>query len=95
MFEWDDANLRKLVPHGLTRDEVESAFLDTYASDGGMQVVDDEERYVLFAITITAKVVRVIFTFRGDNVRVVTAHQASAGQRRDYDRERLRRMQEE
>ncbi len=88
VFEWDDANLRKLVPHGLTRDEVESAFLDPFVMDRGAQEVEGETRWVLFGMTDTGTIIRIIYTERAERIRVITAHTATRGQASLYDRHR-------
>jgi uncharacterized DUF497 family protein len=77
----------------LTTAEVESAFLDDFAMDGEAQVVDGEQRYVLFGLTMTARVVRVIYVDRQSRVRVVTAHEATRGQQLRYAQNRLKLLQ--
>jgi hypothetical protein len=86
VFEWDADNLRKLVPHKLTPEEVESVLRDDYALPAESQVVDGEERQVLFGMTNTGRILRLIWTLRGERVRIVTAHHATRGQRRRYIR---------
>jgi uncharacterized protein len=92
VFEWDADNLAKIAAHDLSSEEVESAFEDEFAMDGDLQEVDGEVRPVLFAMTRTGTVVRVIYTERRDAIRVVTAHPASRGQRVRYERRRVRML---
>ena len=89
MFDWDAANLAKIAAHHLAAVEVESAFLDPFAMDVASQEVDGEERQVLFGMTDNGTIIRVIFTDRGERVRVVTAHIATRGQQRQYAQHRL------
>jgi hypothetical protein len=72
MFEWDRNNLRKIRAHRIKPEEAEEALLNdpipVYEQD-----VEGERRFLA-----------VIVTERGDRIRVVTAYDLDAGQRRDY-----------
>lgn len=94
MFEWDADNLRKITAHDLTTEEVESAFLDPFVMDGGAQEVDDETRWVLLGMTNTGKLIRVIYTDRVQQLRVVTAHKGTRGQQQRYAQHRLDLLRE-
>jgi uncharacterized DUF497 family protein len=91
MFEWDRNNLHKIRAHQIKREEAEQALLNDpiiiYE-----QEVDGELRFVYYGETNAGRLVAVVLTERGDNVRVVTAYDLDAGQRRDY---RSRRAQGE
>jgi len=91
MFEWDRNNLHKIRAHQIKREEAEQALLNDpiiiYE-----QEVDGELRFVYYGETNAGRLVAVVLTERGDNVRVVTAYDLDAGQRRDY---RSRREQGE
>ncbi len=88
MFEWDRNNLRKVLAHGIKRDEVEQALandpIPVYR-----QNVAGEERYVYYAETNAGRLLAVVFTERDDRIRVITAYDLDAGQRRDYLQRRL------
>jgi uncharacterized protein len=94
LFEWDADNARKTAAHSLTTLEVESAFVDNFAMDGDAQVVDGEDRFVLFGMTFTGRIVRVIYTNRRESLRVVTAHEATRGQRQRYEQHRSKMLEE-
>ena len=83
MFEWDLSNLRKIHAHKIKQEEAEQTLLNTlilvYAQD-----VEGEPRFVYYGETNTGRLLAVIVTERGDNIRVVTAYDLDAGQRRDY-----------
>jgi uncharacterized DUF497 family protein len=82
MFEWDRNNLRKIRAHRISRDEAEQALLNdpipVYEQD-----VDGELRFVYYGESNRA-VCSLIVTERGEHIRVVTAYDLDAGQRRDY-----------
>jgi uncharacterized DUF497 family protein len=83
MFQWDRGNLRKIQAHKIEREEAEQALLSNpilvYSHD-----VESEARFVYYGETNAGRLLAVIVTERGDNIRVVTAYDLDAGQRRDY-----------
>jgi uncharacterized DUF497 family protein len=87
MFEWDWNNLRKIGAHRIKREEAEQALLNdpipVYEQD-----VQGEARFVYYGETNAGRLLAVIVAERGDSLRVVTAYDLDAGQRRDYLRRR-------
>jgi uncharacterized DUF497 family protein len=83
MFDWDRGNLLKIRAHNITQDEAEQALLNSpvlvYSQD-----VEGEPRFVYYGETAARRLLAVIVTERGDNIRVVTAYDLDSGQRRDY-----------
>jgi uncharacterized DUF497 family protein len=83
MFGWDRNNLRKIRAHRIKREETEEALLNdpipVYEQD-----VEGERRFVYYGETNAGRFLAVIVTERGDRIRVVTAYDLDAGQRRDY-----------
>jgi len=83
MFEWDRNNLRKIRAHQIKREEVEQALLNDpipiYDQD-----VEGEVRSVYYGETNAGRLLAVIVTERGNSLRVVTAYDLDAGERRHY-----------
>ena len=83
MFEWDRNNLQKIQAHGIKQEEAEQALLNdpiwVYEQD-----VEGERRFVYYGETRTGRLLAVIVKEIGDKLRVVTAYDLDAGQRRDY-----------
>ncbi len=83
MFEWDRGNLRKIQAHQIKQEEAEQTLLNSpmlvYVQD-----VEGERRFVYYGETGAGRLLAVIVTERGHNIRVVTAYDLDAGQRRDY-----------
>lgn len=83
MFEWDWNNLRKIRAHRIEREEAEEALLNdpipVYEQD-----VQGEPRFVYYGETSAGRLLAVIVTERGNSIRVVTAYDLDAGQKRDY-----------
>jgi uncharacterized protein len=83
MFEWDRNNLRKIRTHRIKREEAEQVLLNDpipiYEQD-----VEGERRFVYYGETNAGRLLAVIVTERGESIRVVTAYDLDAGQRREY-----------
>ena len=83
MFEWDRGNLRKIQSHKVRQEEAEQALVNSpilvYSQDA-----ESEPRFVYYGETNSGRLLAVIVTERGENIRVVTAYDMDAGQRRDY-----------
>jgi uncharacterized protein len=87
-FEWDSrktvANLRK---HGIDFADAATVLHDELA----VTVPDSEpseERFVTVGIDALGRVLVVVFTWRGERVRMISARRASAPERRQYEEER-------
>ena len=87
MFEWDRHNLRKIRAHRIKQEEAEQALLND-PIPVHEQDVEGERRFVYYGETEAGRLLAVIVTERGDNIRVVTAYDLDAGQKRDYLKKR-------
>ena len=87
MFDWDRNNLRKVRTHRIKREEAEQTLLNDpipiYEQD-----VDGELRFIYYGETDAGRLLAVIVTERGENLRMVTAYDLDAGQKREYLRRR-------
>jgi uncharacterized DUF497 family protein len=85
-FDWDEGNADKnVVRHGVTRSEAEEAFFNH-----PVLLLDDtthsaqERRYLVLGCTNTARLLSVVFTVRGDLIRVISARPMSRKERAHY-----------
>lgn len=89
MFEWDANNLRKIRAHRIKAEEVEKALsndpISIYEQD-----VEGETRYLYYGETDSGRMLAVVLVERGERIRVVTAYDLDAGQKKDYLTRRLR-----
>lgn len=88
-FEWD---LRKaaenLAKHRVSFEEASSAFGDTLArivSDPRHS--GDEERWVILGLSNLRRLLAVMFTERGDAIRIISARRATSRERKSYEKE--------
>jgi uncharacterized DUF497 family protein len=83
MFDRDRSNLRKIRVHRISREEAEQALVND-AIPIHEQYVEGERRFVYYGETDTQRLLALIVTERRDKIRVVTAYDLDAGQKRDY-----------
>jgi uncharacterized DUF497 family protein len=90
-FEWDDAskagiNFRK---HGVRMPEAIPVLDDPYA----ITITDDEsdsreQRFVSIGMGAMGRLLVVVFTWRGENIRIISARPAEAHECEEYEAER-------
>ena len=89
VFDWDRNNLTKIRAHRVNIDEVEQALsrdpVLIYEQDA-----DGEPRYVYYGETERNRLIAIVLTERNDKIRVITAYDLDAGQKRDYLERRAR-----
>ena len=84
MFNWDDANRGHIRMHGVEPNEAEEAAEDPFQVYAGSQIVHAERRWTIIGRTAGGRILTVILTARGANIRVVTAFPARGRQMRTY-----------
>jgi uncharacterized protein len=86
-FEWDDQKARSNArKHGIAFDEASTVFADTRS----LTIRDPahsqaEERFVTLGTSHRGKLLVVVHTERGDNIRIISARRASRRERRTYE----------
>ena len=90
VFEWDEnkarVNKRK---HGVTFEEASTAFADPLSVTIYDPVhSDDEDRYIVLGESQRRRLVVVVFTDRGDRIRIISARVATRSERKDYEKGR-------
>src|SRR3989338_6805911 len=86
-FEWDQGNLDKSYEkHGISPKEAEEVFLDEK-----LLVVPDvkhaekEARFIAIGKTVGGKTLFVVFTMRGQKIRIISARKAHRKERNLYE----------
>jgi hypothetical protein len=83
LFDWDSANIGHIAEHDVEPDEAEQAILGE-PLDVGYDVVNGEERWSYLGETNEGRILRVVITLRGEQIRVLTAFDASRYQKNFY-----------
>lgn len=88
VFEWDEANRSHIARHEVTREETEQAILDPQALFLEIELEAGEERTKAVGMTASGKVLAVVFTFRQERIRPITAYAPPARLRALYFQQR-------
>jgi uncharacterized DUF497 family protein len=85
-FEWDEGNINKnWEKHKVTHLECEEIFFnEPLIVQQDKTHSTSEERYFALGKTDRGRVLFVVFTIRGDKIRVISARDASKKERRYY-----------
>jgi uncharacterized DUF497 family protein len=91
-FDWDPAkkasNVRK---HGITFEEATEVFDDPRRIEWpASDPADDEERFTTVGL-VRMRILAIVYTERGQLIRVISARKASRDERRRYDQSKAYR----
>lgn len=86
-FEWDKGNIDKnLKKHGVSNQEAEEVFRNK-----PVYILEDikhslkEKRYMLWGVTNEKRKLTIIFCFRNDKIRIISARDMNRKERRLYE----------
>jgi uncharacterized DUF497 family protein len=87
-FEWDPRKARSnFAKHSVGFEEASTIFADPLSlTIPDPQHSRTEERYVTIGTAFTGKLLVVVHTNRGDNIRVISARRASRRERMSYEK---------
>jgi uncharacterized DUF497 family protein len=86
VFDWDEGNLDHIAEHSISPEEAEEALLDPRRVPAPVYQISAERRRAVLGTTSTGRLLFVVFTHRRGRVRVITARDATARDRRRYRR---------
>ena len=86
-FEWDESKAKSnLAKHGVSFEEASTVFGDplslTIPDPAHSQA---EDRSIMLGQSHQRKLLVVVHTERGDNIRIISARRASRGERKSYE----------
>jgi len=87
IFEWDPQKAKSnLIKHGVSFEEASTAFQDTLSLtiDDPLHSID-EVRVVLIGMSNKNRLLVVVHTERGDNIRIISARKATKEERKNYE----------
>ena len=84
-YQWDKEKAKaNLLKHGVSFADAATVFSD----DSAMTIEDDdpdEQRLVTIGMDAFGRVLVVVYTWRGEDIRVISARKATARERRHYE----------
>lgn len=83
---WDpekaDVSYRK---HKVRFSDAESVLFDPMALTRGDRSADDEQRFVTIGIDALDRLLVVVYTYRGQDIRLISARRATKNERKSYE----------
>ena len=76
------ANLKK---HGVSFADTEGVFFDPLAIHQLDSITDGEERFVAIGMGSAGKILVVVYTLRGDDIRLISARRATRPEVKTYE----------
>ena len=84
--EWDPAKARaNFTKHGVRFADAVTALEDDSALTIRDLSSEDEERWVTMGLDASGRLLVVVYTWRGERVRLISARQATPNERRQYE----------
>jgi uncharacterized DUF497 family protein len=90
-FEWDEENKAGINfrKHGVRMPEAIPVFDDPYAITIADEESDpDEQRFITLGMGAARRLLVVVYTWRGKNIRIISVRPAEAHEREEYEAER-------
>ncbi|MBI2115813.1 MAG: BrnT family toxin [candidate division NC10 bacterium] len=75
-------NLRK---HGIHFSDAEGVLFDPHALTEEDQTAQGEHRYVTIGLDSLGRILVVVYAYRGDDIRLISARRATRKERRSYE----------
>jgi len=89
-YQWNrDKAQSNLEKHGIDFADSVGAFEDNWALTIEEQFIDDEQRFVSLGMDFLGRVIVVVYTFREDGIRIISARNATNSERKAYERKRI------
>jgi hypothetical protein len=86
-FDPEKAAANPLNHEGVTFDEAKAVLLDPYALTHEDLEAETEQRFVTLGMGAKGRILIVVWTLRGDRVRLIFAWKANQPQRRRYEQQ--------
>jgi hypothetical protein len=86
-FDPEKAAANPLNHEGVTFDEAKAVLLDPYALTHEDRDAQSEQRFVTLGMGAKGRILIVVWTLRGDRLRLISAWKANQPQRRRYEQQ--------
>ena len=84
-FEWDEAKRREnLAKHRVEFADAVTSFEDDNTITLPDEESDAEDRFVMMAMDALGRILVIVYTWRGDTIRLISARKATPRERKNY-----------
>ena len=89
-YQWDPEKARSnFDKHNIDFADAIGVFEDTWALTIKEDTVFDEQRFVTLGVDFFGQILVVVYTYRNDDIRLISARPATRKERRIYERKRV------
>jgi uncharacterized DUF497 family protein len=89
-YQWDPEKAAlNLEKHGVDFADAVGVLEDEWALTIKEEYVEDEQRFVTMGMDFLGRVLVVVYTYRGDDIRLISTRAAMKRERRPYERKRV------
>ena len=89
-YQWDpEKAASNLTKHGVDFADAVGVFEDEWALTIREEYVEDEQRFATLGTDFLERVLVVVYTYRGAEIRLISARKATRRERRVYERKRV------
>jgi uncharacterized DUF497 family protein len=89
-YQWDpEKAASNLTKHGIDFADAVGVFEDEWALTIREEYVEDEQRFATLGTDFLERVLVVVYTYRGAEIRLTSARKATRRERRVYERKRV------
>ena len=89
-YQWDPDKARaNLENRHIDFADAVGVFEDEWALTLKEEYVDDEQRFATLGMDFLGRILVVVYTYRRDDIRVISARPATKRERRTYERKRV------
>jgi hypothetical protein len=83
---WDPNKAKiNFKKHGIRFSDAEMVLYDSFAMTLEEQIVANEQRYVTIGLDAVARIIAVVYTYRSDTIRLISARKATRRERKQYE----------
>jgi len=83
---WDPEKARSNhQKHGVRFSDAETVLFDPQAITAEDQTADEERRFVTMGMDAVARILVVVYSYRGDDIRLISARSANRRERQQYE----------
>jgi len=89
-YQWDPKKAASnLKNHGVDFADAVGVFEDDWAMTLEEQEVRGEQRFVTLGMDFLGRVILVVYTYRNNDIRIISARKATKGEREIYESKRI------
>ncbi len=86
-IEYDTAKAASnRVKHGISFADIEPVFYDEHALSMVDPISAAEDRFVVVGADALGSIVAVVYTYRGESIRIISARRATKSERHEYEK---------